>query len=278
MMQYWQEQRELLRNTISDKTSTADAVHQLRHALLQTEQNALASINDDLLRQQAGVLMSCLKGSLHLLEAHSAGQVWVAQKSARLDNTVSPLLLCAAGAIILLILWCVLKGYWGAAILAGMGLVLGFAALLQERRKAAAAVPADEVKVSVGIHPERVLSVIDAQIHALDRYLDDFSYLNEQARAGGDGTDTVLLSRASELLEAIYDCDETERKPAEEAAHHLLGRLGLQVVEYSEETSRLFNALPSKSTTRTLSPAIVSTEDQRLLRRGTAAVQMNAAC
>ena len=31
---------------------------QQRHALLQTEQNALAEMTDDVLRQQAGVLMS----------------------------------------------------------------------------------------------------------------------------------------------------------------------------------------------------------------------------
>ena len=80
MMQYWQEQRTLLPNVITAQTSPADAIRHLRHALLQTEQNALAAISDDTLRQQAGVLMNCLKGSLHLLESTAAGKVWVSPK------------------------------------------------------------------------------------------------------------------------------------------------------------------------------------------------------
>ena len=52
---------------------------------------------------------------------------------------------------------------------------------------------------------------------------------------------------------------------------------GLGALDYTEENRRLFNALPSKSETRTLSHDIVSLEDRRLLRRGTAAVRTDAA-
>ena len=74
-------------------------------------------------------------------------------------------------------------------------------------------------------------------------------------------------------MEALCGCDPEAR----EAAGRLLAELGLGALDYSEENRRLFNALPSKSETRTLAPAIVSLEDQRLLRRGTAAVRTGAA-
>ena len=78
-------------------------------------------------------------------------------------------------------------------------------------------------------------------------------------------------------MEALYESDGEDMEGAHEAAKRLLSSLGLQAVDYSNETSRLFNALPSKTVTRTLSPAIVSAQDHQLLRRGTAAVRIDAA-
>lgn len=277
ILQTWQEQRETLRNAITDRMSTADVLYQVRHALLQTEQNALAGMDDDLLRQQAGVLMSCLKGSLGLLEAHTAGQVWVAQKSEKPTANDRSLWRCAAAALALLAVYCGLNAEWVAMALAIAGLGLGFLALMKERRTVSAILPKDEVRASVSVDIDRMLSVLDGQLRAMDRYLSDFSYLNDQARGSAEGADPLTLSRAAELMEALYDCDEEGRAPAEEAARQLLSRLGLQTLDYSEESSRLFNTLPSKNLTRTLSPAIVSVEDQKLLRRGTAAVRIDAA-
>lgn len=277
IVQIWQEQREPLRSAITDRMSTSEVLYQVRHALLQTEQNALADLDDDVLRQQAGVLMNCLKGSLGLLEAHTAGKIWVAQKSEMNASPAASLWHCAAGAFALLAVYCGLNAEWVAMALAIAGLGLGAAALIKERKNASTILPRDEVQATVNIDVDRMLNVLDSQIRAMDRYLTDFAYLNDQARGSADSADSMTLSRAVDLIEALYDCDEEGRAPAEEAARQLLSRLGLQALDYSEENSRLFNTLPSKNITRTLSPAIVSAEDQKLLRRGTAAVCIGAA-
>ncbi len=277
ILHHWQEQRDTLRNAINGQAVAADVIYQVRHALLQTEQNALADMGDDLLRQQAGVLMSCLKGSLGFLEAHTAGEVWVAQKSQLSKQNDNSLWQFAAVALAVLALFCSLDGQWLAAALAAAGLGLGFFALMKERKAASAILPKDEVRASVSVDIDRMFAVLESQLRAIDRYLDDFSYLNAQARGDADCADPAVLSRAVEMVEALYDCSEAERAPVEEAARLLLRQLGLETVEYSEETSRLFNALPSKSVTRTLSPALLSVKDQKLLRRGTAAVRIDAA-
>ena len=277
ILHYWQEQRGSLQNVISAHTASADIVYRVRHALLQTEQNALADMNDDLLRQQAGILMSCLKGSLGLLEAHTAGEVWVAQKSQLSRQNDNRFWQFAAAAVAVLGVFCGLNGQWLAAALAAAGLILGFFALIKERKSASAIMPKDEVRAAVSIDIARMFTVLESQLRAIERYLDDFSYLNDQARGDADCADPAVLSRAVEMIEALYDCNEAERAPVEDAARQLLRQLGLETVEYCEETSRLFNALPSKSVTRTLSPAILSVKDQKLLRRGTAAVRIDAA-
>ena len=277
IVEIWQEQRESLRSAITDRMSTSEVLYQVRHALLQTEQNALADLDDDVLRQQAGVLMSCLKGSLGLLEAHTAGKIWVAQKSEKSASPADSMWRFAACVLALLAVYCGLNAEWIAMALAAAGLILGAAALIRERKNASAILPKDEVQATVSIDVDRMLNVLDSQMRSMDRYLTDFAYLNDQARGNADSADSMTLSRAVDLIEALYDCDEEGRAPAEEAARQLLSRLGLQALDYSEENSRLFNTLPSKNITRALSPAIVSAEDQKLLRRGTAAVCISAA-
>lgn len=277
IVQHWQTQKDVLRSVLSDLMSAADTVRHVRHTLLQVEQNALAEMDDDLLRQQASVLMGSLKGSVALLEAHGTAQIWIAQKSENAKKQTPSFWHYTAAVLALLAIWCVLNGEWIALILACAGFGLGLYALMQERKNASMLLHRDEVQVAVTVDIDQLFAVLDSQIRAMDRYLSDFNYLNDQARGGADNADAITLSRAADLMEALYDCDEAERASAENAARRLLEKLGLQALDYCEEHSKLFNALPSKSVTRTLSPAIVSVKEQQLLRRGTAAVRIDAA-
>lgn len=275
--QHWQSQRENLRSTLTEQMTSSEVVFKVRHALLQTEQNALAEIEDHTLRQQAGILMNSLKGSLGLLEAHTAGKTWVAQKSTKTSDSRSNLWRIALALLGACAVWCVFRDEWIAAVLSLAGGAAGLFALITARKNGFSVLPEDEMQVTIGVDMERMLALLDGQLRAADRFLDDFGYLNEQARGGAGQADQAVISRAVDLMEALSDCDGEEILPVEDAARQLLLRLGLETVNYSEETSRFFNALPSKSVTRTLSPAILSTEDQKLLRRGTAAVRIDAA-
>ena len=275
--QHWQQQKESLRVVLIPQLDAADAVRHIRHALLQTEQNALAEMTDDVLRQQASVLMGSLKGCTGLLEAHGTAQVWVANRRNASVRDVSRLWLISLALFALLMIVCVWRDEWLALAITAAALATTFCAWFSARRENVAFAQQEEVRATVTTDPDRVFAVLDTQLRAIDRCLNDFAALNEQARGSAENADTFTLSRAAELMEALYDCDEAQRAPAEEAARRLLDKLGLQAVDYTEENSRLFHTLPSKSMTRTLSPAIVSAQDQQLLRRGTAAVRMPAA-
>lgn len=276
---HWQAQHESLRTALDAQPDMAGIVYQVRHALLQTEQNALAELTDDVLRQQAGVLMSALKSCIGLLEANIATQVWVPQKAAAAKPAWGRWTLWAVAAAVLFALggYGYLKGdaiIWLAALAA---LASGAAALITGRKKAQTATPQDEARVTLKPDLDRLFSILDGQVRAVDRSLNDLAYLNEQLRSGADLADTSALARAAGLMESLYDIDGVAASPALDAARGLLASLGLCALDYSSENQRLFNALPSKSETRTLSPAILSAQDHRLLRRGTAAVRINAA-
>lgn len=279
LLNHWQQQKETLRQALSQQTDLSGAVYQLRHALLQTEQNALAEMDDDVLRQQAGVLLSFLKTSLGLLETPFTSQTWVAKPVA--DKAIGkrrenwPLWLICVLANMLCGVLCYFAGStlgWLAALLA-----LGVSLYIFLRRMPSAVAAQDEVRVSIRPDPDRLIGLMDGQLRAADRALNDLEYLNDQLRGSADAGDTTVLSHVSDLMETLYEWDESMRLPVMEAAARLLDGMGLIVIEYSDETRKLFSALPSKTETRTLSPAILSKQDRKLLRRGTAVVKAHAA-
>ena len=79
---HWQAQKPALRAALEEQTDPAGAADRVRHALLQTEQNALAEMTDEVLRQQAGVLMSQLKTSVDLVDCQTSAQVWTPRRQA----------------------------------------------------------------------------------------------------------------------------------------------------------------------------------------------------
>jgi len=266
----WEEQRESLRAALKDQTSVADQVYAIRHALMQTEQNTLAQQSDEVLRQQMGVLFSLVKGSVGFLETPVAATSWVAQ-SRKTEKQGGKAWLVVLTALLMIFsgLCCYFRGIvlgWVSALAA---LIAGSAALLTERRKAAVH---DEVRVTLQPDVERLLAVLDGQLRAIDRCANDFAYLNDSLRGREQGS-SAMAERLADLMEAVYDLGGDERDEIAGAVEGLLNGLGFRAMEYSEENSRLFTVLPSKNETRTISPAIVSAEDFRLIRRGTAAVR-----
>ena len=266
----WEEQRESLRAALKDQTSVADQVYAIRHALMQTEQNTLAQQSDEVLRQQMGVLFSLVKGSVGFLETPVAATSWVAQ-SRKTEKQGGKAWLVVLTALLMIFsgLCCYFRGIvlgWVSALAA---LIAGSAALLTERRKAAVH---DEVRVTLQPDVERLLAVLDGQLRAIDRCANDFAYLNDSLRGREQGS-SAMAERLADLMETVYDLSGDERDEIAGAVEGLLNGLGFRAMEYSEENSRLFTVLPSKNETRTISPAIVSAEDFRLIRRGTAAVR-----
>lgn len=104
-------------------------------------------------------------------------------------------------------------------------------------------------------------------MRAIDRCANDFAYLNDSLQGREQGS-SATAERLADLMEAVYELEGDEQDEVAGAAEGLLKGLGFRAVPYSAENSRLFTVLPSKNETRTLSPAIVSAEDFRLIRPG----------
>lgn len=271
----WLQVRERLRENLNQSSDAASAAYLTRHTLAQVEQNTMAEQPDDPLRQQTGILFSCFKASLSLLDISVTTKVWIAQGAAE-NKPLRPqrwLLLGAASVATGVALYGYAKGLWLVWGGVAVALLLGVAGLLAANH-AHRQVPPTEDRIRVTAKPdtEKLFAAIDAQMKAIDRYTNDFAYLNEQTALRDPGQGGKHTQALAALMDAVASCEGEAGEEVTDAASRLLQSMGIAARSYRPEDRRLFTVLPSLSGTHTLVPALVSAKDGTLLHRGTAAV------
>lgn len=273
--QCWSTQKERLRENLRSAGDAAATGRILRHAIAQTEQNTMAEQPNDLLRQQVGILFSSFKASLSLLDVSVTTKVWVAQSDSqpvKKNRKFAPALLaCLLEAGVAALAYLDHRGLiWPLALAA---LVMTLVAVLARHPDAKKGIPAeDSLRVTAQPDTEKLFIAIDAQMKGIDRFINDYTYLNEQAALQHGAQDMQNAALLSELMQSIYECEGDTQQEMLSTAERLLAALGVRALEYGPEDGRLFNVLPSLTETSTLSPALISLKDGSLLYRGTAAV------
>ena len=274
--QCWLAQRERLREGLASAGDAQSATYLTRHTLAQVEQDTMAEQSDDLLRQQTGILFSCVRQSLNLLDIPVNTKVWLTAKEAGHSGSHGWRWLLACGVVILGA--CAAAAWFSAQLLLLAGLAAGTALsgaawLLHGRAQHARGLPEeDRIQLTARPDAEKLFHAVDAQMRAIDRYIHDFAYLNEQSAMTGSMPDHQSVSALADLLQAVFDVDGAAGEDAVSAAERLLAGMGIRAVSFSPQEQRFFTVLPSISETRTLAPALVSLKDGTLLHRGTAAV------
>ena len=273
--QCWLSQRERLRESLQNAVDTNGATFAARHAIAQVEQNTMAEQTDDLLRQQTGILFSCVKTSLNLLDISITTKVWVAQ--AQEENPKKKFALLALLTALVCAAVAGFYGYLKNLPLVWFPVALAVVAVITlyfaQNRRQSRSIPADDkFKVTAKPDAEKLFQAIDAQMKAIDRYMNDFSYLNEQCAVQNNAQELKNVNVLADLMQAVYDCKGEAGEDAVAAAERLLQCLGVRTATYRAEDYRLFTVLPSLSATHTIMPALVSVKDGALLYRGTAAV------
>lgn len=270
----WNEQKERLRKSLAQNQGQRQLSHAVRLAVAQVEQSAMAGQSDDTLRQQMGILFGLCKTCADWLDVTQTATTWTPVSAKQTKRKSGGRLVWTGIGLALQVaagLYCYGKGWTLGWIAMAAAVVCAVAAVVTRPQTTEPVL--EEMQVTVRPDLERLLGVMDALMRAIDRYMNDFAYLNEQvAGSGALNPDGRMAGLMAEMMEALYSCGDEAGSSATEAAIRTLKELGMEAVSYTPQTARLFTVLPSKTETATLSPAILSAKDGHLLRMGTAVV------
>lgn len=271
--QHWQAPREALKQKLAVREDVSKVLYETRHALLQTEQNAMAEASDDITRQQIGLLFKTLTDGLVFLSVPTTVQTWhleVPQTVSRKPAVQQRLLyaiLCAVQ--VLMALYCINQHLW-LLLIPMLGCVVFCGWMAFQKNTPATPQEALTPDAHVLLDSENLLSLLDEQIRELDRLLADIEVLNEQLRGDPACTDQNTMNRFSELMEALYNGEDDASGDVIHTAEMILADMGVVLQNYSKEQSRYFSVLPTLNKARTIRPALISQKDGTLLCRGLA--------
>ena len=255
-----------------DQTKEIDqAIAVCAMALEQTACELAQDEQDDAARQRMQAVMACARhapqmlracaarGELVLEEAKPASRKEKLQKGAKLLGSF----LLAALAVYELI-----EGRTMFAVLqlTGAGLLFLGGSQKEERAVKARGVPCVDARQAV-----RLLREI---CQAADVCVSDLALLEKEAglmTLSGTADEAILDLLVSQLEARASGRPEMAMRSLARAEQYL-HMLGVEVVYYDSECAKWFDVLPTMGATRTIRPALL--KDGELLRRGTAAVEM----
>ena len=261
----WSLRRSALERELATESGASGMMRKARHVFSQMEQELLAGYTDDAARQRVGVLTGVFKHSLDLITLPQS----VRDVSEKTVSSPAEKLLPAGAAcgIAVTLLYGLYRNDRALEILCAVLLLALGILMLVSRRKT----KLPENRYETCPDTAAFLRQLDSQISLLSRSLQDLDVLDRSLQTG-DPARAPSLSGISGMLETVSQMDEEDRRALGADLDRLLNAIDLKAVEYSLENAGLFDLLPSKNITRTLSPALLDAREGTLLRRGTAAV------
>jgi len=246
----------------------AMALEQAACELAQDEQ-------DDLARQRQQAVMACARRAPQMLRAASArGELLLeAEEGTKTGKAQGRLQRYAkALGVFLLAALAVYEVIEGRTAFAA--LQLAGAALFAFGGRSERKVPGVQARGIPCIDAGLAVRMLRELCQAADICVSDLALLEHEAGfAGLSGTaDEAMLDLLISQLEAKASGRAEMVMRSLERAEQTLHMMGIEVVHYDAEHAALFDVLPTMGEARTIRPALV--RDGQLLRRGTAALQM----
>ena len=155
------------------------------------------------------------------------------------------------------------KAYAPALIAAAL---LAAVYLAQEQGKGDATQVVTTVHARAHVDTQRLMELVDAQMEALARQVDDLAILDEEPHATTDAPQWQL-----EFFQRIWEAaDNRETDECLQLCHDALTRYGLKLVPYNGNNAPLFHWLRTSGETAMVYPAICRRADDALVLHGKA--------
>lgn len=279
----WREIKEETKKEISAENKT---VQDIKNILVQKieniQHNVMSEEKNSKLRQQIGIFFTILKENFNIYNTLGSVRIWSEENIKVYKQKGNIVFLTLMHCVLFYSLWYsfsqgiklnyyTMIGVGVAGIVSEILIVLLILKKYREDSKIIETVQKTEINLNI----DKIMEFMDRNMEALDRYIEELTILNGLENKKESNLDKNIL----EVFQKFDEIEKTDNKVivpiVNKEIENILLANNIEKIEYSKETEKYFDILPSKNSTMTIKSAFVEKESNKVFVRGVAIKKIN---
>lgn len=279
----WRELKEETKKEISAENKT---VQDIKNILVQKieniQHNVMSEEKNSKLRQQIGILFTILKENFNIYNTLGSVRIWSEENIKVYKQKGNIVFLTLMHCVLFYSLWYsfsqgiklnyyTMVGVGVAGLVSEILIVLLILKKYREDSKIIETVQKTEINLNI----DKIMEFMDRNMEALDRYIEELTILNGLENKKESNLDKNIL----EVFQKFDEIEKTDNKVivpiVNKEIENILLANNIEKIEYSKETEKYFDILPSKNSTMTIKSAFVEKDSNKVFVRGVAIKKIN---
>lgn len=279
----WREIKEETKKEISMENKT---VQDIKNILVQKIENVQHSImseeKNSKLRQQIGILFTILKENFNIYNTLGSVRIWSEENIKVYKQKGNIVFLTLMHCILFYSLWYsfsqgIKLNYYtmiGVGVIGLISEILIVLLILKKYREDSKIIETVQ-KTEINLNIDKIMEFMDKNMEALDRYIEELTILNGLEDKKESNLDKNIL----EVFQKFDEIEKTDNKVIvpmiNKEIENILLINNIEKIEYSKETEKYFDILPSKNSTMTIKSAFIEKDSNKVFVRGVAIKKIN---
>lgn len=279
----WRELKEETKKEISAENKT---VQDIKNILVQKieniQHNVMSEEKNSKLRQQIGILFTILKENFNIYNTLGSVRIWSEENIKVYKQKGNIVFLTLMHCVLFYSLWYsfsqgIKLNYY---IMIGVGIaglvseILILLLILKKYREDSKIIETVQ-KTEINLNIDKIMEFMDRNMEALDRYIEELTILNGLENKKESNLDKNIL----EVFQKFDEIEKTDNKVivpmVNKEIENILLSNNIEKIEYSKETEKYFDILPSKNSTMTIKSAFIEKDSNKVFVRGVAIKKIN---
>lgn len=279
----WRELKEETKKEISAENKT---VQDIKNILVQKieniQHNVMSEEKNSKLRQQIGILFTILKENFNIYNTLGSVRIWSEENIKVYKQKGNIVFLTLMHCVLFYSLWYsfsqgIKLNYYtmiGVGIAGLVSEILILLLILKKYREDSKIVETVQ-KTEINLNIDKIMEFMDRNMEALDRYIEELTILNGLENKKESNLDKNIL----EVFQKFDEIEKTDNKVivpmVNKEIENILLSNNIEKIEYSKETEKYFDILPSKNSTMTIKSAFIEKDSNKVFVRGVAIKKIN---
>lgn len=262
--------------TVQDiKNILVQKIENIQHSVMSEEKNSK-------LRQQIGILFTILKENFNLYNTLGSVRIWSEENIKIYKQRGNAVFLTLIHCVLFYSLWYsftqgIKLNYYsmiGVGVVGLISEILVILFIIKKYREDSKIIETVQ-KTEINLNIDKIMEFMDRNMEALDRYIEELTILNGLENKKESNLDKNIL----EVFQKFDEIEKTDNKVivpiVNKEIEDILLTNNIEKIEYSKETEKYFDILPSKNSTMTIKSAFIEKDSNKVFVRGVAIKKIN---